>query len=169
TGISSVEIGLLVGMYIVTVGATEVGYHRLFAHRSFEAKPALRVILAILGSMAGQGPVIYWAATHRHHHLHSDLPEDPHSPYIHEGKPLGWWQGLWHSHIGWFFTSKMTNAVFFAKDLVQDTAIVKVSQLYVVWVVLGVVIPGIMGFVLTWSWIGAVKGLLWGGFVRIFL
>lgn len=169
TGISSVEISLLVGMYIITVGATEVGYHRHFAHRSFEAKPALRVILGILGSMAGQGPVIYWAATHRHHHLNSDLPDDPHSPYTHEGKPLGWWQGLWHSHIGWFFTSKMTNAMCFAKDLIQEPAIVKVSQLYVVWVVLGVVIPGVIAFLVTGTLLGTLKGVLWGGFVRMFL
>ncbi|MBW4687489.1 MAG: acyl-CoA desaturase [Komarekiella atlantica HA4396-MV6] len=169
TGISSVEIGLFVGMYIVTVGATEVGFHRHFAHRSFEAKPTVRAILAILGSMAGQGPVIYWAATHRHHHQHSDLPEDPHSPYIHEGKQLGWWHGLWHSHIGWFFSSKMTNAVFFAKDLIQDPLIVKISQLYLVWIIIGLAIPAVLGGIITWTWMGALKGLLWGGFVRMFV
>ena len=30
-------------------------------------------------------------------------------------------------------------------------------------------IPAVIGGLLTWSWMGAVTGLIWGGFVRIFL
>jgi stearoyl-CoA desaturase (delta-9 desaturase) len=36
-------------------------------------------------------------------------------------------------------------------------------------VLLGLAIPTVLGGVLTWTWLGAVKGLLWGGMVRLFL
>jgi stearoyl-CoA desaturase (Delta-9 desaturase) len=169
TGVQSLDLWILLGMYLVVVSATEVGLHRHFAHRSFEAKPAVRAILGILGSMAGQGPVIYWAVTHRHHHLNSDRPDDPHSPYVWEGKPMGWWQGLWHSHVGWFFTSKMTNAICFGKDLVQNPLIVKISRLYPLWVLLGIAIPGIIAGAIAGTWLAVLKGCLWGGLVRMCL
>lgn len=44
-------------------------YHRLFTHRSFKTTRTLRALLAVLGSMAVEGPVIEWVATHRKHHL----------------------------------------------------------------------------------------------------
>ena len=56
-----------------------VGFHRLFTHRSFEAK-TVRGVLAALGSVAIEGPVISWVADHRKHHAFSDQPGDPHSP-----------------------------------------------------------------------------------------
>jgi stearoyl-CoA desaturase (delta-9 desaturase) len=57
----------------------------------------------------------------------------------------------------------------FAKELLRDPVITKVNQLYQVWVILGLAIPTVLGGVLTWTWIGALQGLMWGGFVRIFL
>ncbi len=64
-GLGGVDVGLLVGVYAVTTAAVRVGFHRQFAHRAFRTNAITRVILAIAGSMAAQGPVIYWAATHR--------------------------------------------------------------------------------------------------------
>ena len=57
-----------------------VGYHRLFTHRSFKTTRTLRALFAVLGSMAVEGPVIEWAATHRKHHRFSDHPGDPTAP-----------------------------------------------------------------------------------------
>lgn len=164
-----VEIGLLSVMYVFTSLGITVGFHRHFAHRAFKAEPALRVVLGIFGSMAAQGPLVYWAATHRRHHLFSERQGDPHSPYIHEGERLGFWRGLFHSHIGWMLHSKMTNAAAVAKDLVRDPLVAKVNDLYILWVFLGLVIPAVLGGVLTGSWAGVGNGLLWGGFVRLFL
>src|SRR5207249_1222654 len=53
------------------IGVT-VGFHRLFTHRSFETVRPIRAALAILGSMAAQGTLFSWIASHRQHHQCSD-------------------------------------------------------------------------------------------------
>lgn len=163
------DIGLLAVMYVITTLGVTAGFHRQFAHRSFKAKPGLRVALGIAGSMAAQGNLIYWVATHRRHHQYSEGEGDPHSPYVHDGKPLSRLRGLWHSHLGWMLDSQMTNTVKFTKDLMRDPAIRRVNDLYPLWVVLGLVLPAILGGVLSLSWAGALTGFLWGGMVRMFL
>ena len=168
-GIGWIEIGLLVSLYSLSAIGITVGFHRYFAHCAFKTSLPVKIILLFLGSMAAQGPVIHWVSHHRRHHQYSDQPEDPHSPYINEGKSLSWWHGLWHSHTGWMLNSKISNSALFAKDLLRDPVIIKMNRLYLVWVALGLVIPTVVGGLLTWTWVGAVQGLLWGGFVRLFL
>jgi stearoyl-CoA desaturase (delta-9 desaturase) len=168
-GISRVEIGILIGMYTTIMIGVTVGFHRYFAHRAFQANGVLKVILAILGSMAAQGPILFWVASHRCHHAYSDQPGDPHSPHLH-GK--GIWnllRGLWHAHIGWMFSDKIANSLYYAPDLLRDLTLFKINQLYFVWVSLGLIIPAVLGGVLMGTWIGVFKGFLWGGLVRIFL
>ena len=48
----------------------------------------VRALLAVLGSMAVEGPVIEWVATHRKHHRYSDSPGDPHSPHVDQAPGL---------------------------------------------------------------------------------
>ncbi|MBS0558861.1 MAG: acyl-CoA desaturase [Proteobacteria bacterium] len=167
--ITMVDVVLLVVMYSLTLLGVTAGFHRLFAHSAFVAKPALRAALGILGSMAAQGTLIYWAATHRRHHHFSEGEGDPHSPYRIDGRELGFWEGLWHSHLGWMLNSKMTNTVRYAKDLIRDPVISRVNDLYYLWVALGLIIPAVAGALLTQSWYGGLTGMLWGGFVRLFL
>ena len=69
-------------------------YHRYFAHRSFKTSRIFQFFIAVLGQSSAQRGVIWWAAVHRHHHLHSDTEHDVHSPRHH---------GFWYSHIGWIF------------------------------------------------------------------
>lgn len=86
-GISVVDVALLAVMYVVTIIGETVGYHRHFAHRAFDTSKTMRAILAILGSMTAQGPIVFWVAVHRRHHAYSDREGDPHSPNLH-GKGL---------------------------------------------------------------------------------
>jgi stearoyl-CoA desaturase (delta-9 desaturase) len=74
-----IYLALLVGMYTATAIGITVGYHRLFTHGSFKTPRPIVALLAILGSMAVEGPVLQWAAIHRCHHQHSDEHDDPHS------------------------------------------------------------------------------------------
>lgn len=168
-GIGPVEVGLLVSMYAVTIFGIEVGFHRHFSHRAFQTNTVIRVILAVLGSMAAQGGVIYWVANHRRHHQYTDLPGDPHSPHLHGDGLLNRLRGLWHAHVGWALEGEITNSMLFAKDLLQDPVIAKVNRLQQVWVILGLVIPTIVGGILTGTWMGAFQGFIWGGLVRVFL
>lgn len=168
-GISGTAIGLLVMFYSLTMTGIIVGFHRYFSHQSFDTHRPIQVILAILGSMAVQGPLVNWVATHRRHHKYSDSPLDAHSPHWQEEKSLSGWQGWWHSHIGWMLTSKMTNTTLFAKDILRDPLMAQVNRWYFGWVLLGLMLPALLGGLLTMSLVGAWQGLLWGGLVRIFL
>jgi stearoyl-CoA desaturase (Delta-9 desaturase) len=64
--------------YTLTGLGITVGYHRLFTHRSFKTTRPVRVLLAVLGSMAVEGPVDEWVATHRKHHRFSDHAGERH-------------------------------------------------------------------------------------------
>src|SRR6478752_4295291 len=66
------DLGIMLAMYLPTAFGITIGYHRLFTHRAYDAKPWVRYTLAILGSMAVQGSVIDWIADHRKHHAFTD-------------------------------------------------------------------------------------------------
>ncbi len=168
-GVGATEMGLLAAMYLVSVVGVSVGYHRHFAHRSFKAGPRTRVLLAILGSMAAQGPVLFWVAVHRRHHAYSDRPGDPHSPNLRGAGLLKALSGLWHAHIGWMFSDELTDWTSFTRDILHDRAVFRVNQQYFLWLTLGLVIPSALGGLLTRSWWGVLLGFLWGGLVRIFI
>jgi stearoyl-CoA desaturase (delta-9 desaturase) len=68
---------LATALYLVTGLGVTIGFHRLLTHRSFTAAPALRVVLAIAGSMSFEGDVIGWVAIHRRHHSEALLPSAP--------------------------------------------------------------------------------------------
>lgn len=169
TGIKTIDIVMLSVMYFLTSLGITLGYHRYFAHRSFQTTTACQVILGILGSMSCQGPLIYWASSHRRHHRYSDVPGDPHSPYIDREKNLGWWQGFYHSHMGWTYGHELTNSFLFAKDLVLDKTITMVNKYYYYWVILGLLIPAALEGIVTQSWMGVFRGFIWGGLLRLFL
>src|SRR6185295_6796348 len=75
-GIGALELGLMLGMYLTTACGIEAGFHRYFSHRAFRTGRAMTCVLAVLGSMAAQGPVLFWASTHRRHHAFTDREGD---------------------------------------------------------------------------------------------
>ena len=157
--------------YVVTGLGITVGFHRLFTHRSFKTSRAVRALFGVLGSMAVEGPLIDWVATHRKHHRYSDHPGDPHSPHV--GHPPGWrgeLSGLGHAHLGWMLRGKeMANPRRYAKDLLADRDLRFISRMFPLWVAAGLALPFSLGWALTGSLAGGLTGLLWGGAVRIFV
>jgi stearoyl-CoA desaturase (delta-9 desaturase) len=149
------------------IGIT-VGYHRLFTHRSFQTGPIVRYILAAMGSMAVEGPVIEWVGTHRRHHQCSDDEGDPHSPHHFGGGVRGTLRGLYHAHVGWLFTGRPKGLRRYTADLHADPVVVAASRHFNLWVVIGLVLPALLGGLVTMSWMGALLGFIWGGLVRIF-
>ena len=105
-GLTWTDVGLAVFFYFLTVAGITVGYHRYFTHRSFKADRPLRIGLAIVGSMALQGPVITWVAEHRRHHAFADKEGDPHSPWLFGTSAAAVVRGFWHSHFGWMFRAR---------------------------------------------------------------
>jgi stearoyl-CoA desaturase (delta-9 desaturase) len=166
-----VEFALATVMYLATMIGIDVGYHRHFTHGAFQTTLPIRVLLAILGSMAFQGPLIWWVATHRRHHQHSDQPGDPHSPQRYAGRPYRQLRGLWHAHMGWLFDPACVRApgwARYAQDLYREATIFKVHMAYFTWLLLGLALPAMLDGMLTWRWTGVWLGLLWGGLVRLF-
>lgn len=166
--IGKTEVGLfLVCTVIIGVG-TSVGFHRYFTHRSFKASRPVHIALAILGSMAAQGPVIFWVALHRLHHELSDKSGDPHSPNLHGDGILDRIRGLWYAHVGWTYKYAVPNANYYAGDMIRDKTISKISKQYLWWVAIGLLIPAVLGGLFTQTWFGVLTGFLWGGLVRMF-
>jgi stearoyl-CoA desaturase (delta-9 desaturase) len=166
-GLSWVDIGLAAGFYVVSALGVTVGYHRYFTHGSFKAHRALRVALALAGSLASQGSVVAWVADHRRHHAFSDRDGDPHSPWLFGTSPMAIAKGFWHSHMGWLFGRDKTNIDRFAPDLVADRGIRVVDRLFPLWVALSVLLPAVLGGVIAQSWWGVLTGFLWAGLARV--
>jgi len=162
------DIVLFAAMYLITGLGVEGGLHRYFTHRSFEAAEPVKVFLAVVGSMAAQGPVVFWVANHRLHHAFADTDRDPHSPQPQGPGIWGRAKGLWHGHIGWLFNVKKIDWSRHTRDWLQDRRVMKINGQYFILVLLGIVIPGVIGGLVIQSVHGFVGGILWGGFARIF-
>src|SRR3954462_12584317 len=135
-------------MYVATGLGVTVGFHRLFTHRSFKTGKAVRAVLAALGSMAIEGPVISWVADHRKHHVYSDRPGDPHSPHVDHGVGLkGALRGLLHAHVGWLFVhTERGLKTRYAPDLLADPVVSFISRTFVLWVLAGLAVPFLLGW-----------------------
>lgn len=168
-GFRWVDLGLLVGMYLLTAFGITVGFHRLFTHRSFDTNPVVKFVLAAVGSMAVQASLFSWVAHHRIHHKHSDMPDDPHTPHHKGAGLLGWLRGFWHAHLGWAFTPDADGLSNYVKDLNKSPSLRLASRLFPAWVALGLLLPGVVGGLVSGTWGGALLGLIWGGLVRILL
>jgi len=166
-GIQLHDLGMMVAFYVIGCLGITVGYHRYFTHKSFKAQPWLSVVLGIAGSLAIQGSVVRWVADHRRHHAYSDKEGDPHSPWLFGTSPVAVAKGFMHAHFGWLFVCTETNERRFAPDLLADRAIMRVSNSFAWLVVASLVLPAVIGGLLTWSWWGALTGFFWGGLVRM--
>jgi stearoyl-CoA desaturase (Delta-9 desaturase) len=155
--------------YVATGLGVTVGFHRHFTHRAFKTRRWMRGALAILGSAAIEGPVISWVADHRKHHAFADVEGDPHSPHVDHGHGLrGALKGLWHAHVGWLFLhTHRGNKQRYAPDLLKDPLVRFVDRTFVLWALLGLLVPAGLGYLIGGSWYAALTGLLWGGAVRM--
>ncbi len=101
TGWSPVAVAACIIFYLIRMFAITGGYHRYFSHRSYDTSRAFQFILAVLGASSAQKGPLWWAASHRHHHKHSDTEEDLHSPGL---------RGMWWAHMGWVLSKEHDNA-----------------------------------------------------------
>ena len=94
TGITWQAVAIGVTLYWLRMFAITAGYHRYFSHRAYSTSRLFQFVLAFLAQSTTQKSVLWWAAKHRHHHLHSDTAHDVHSPRH---------KGFFYSHVGWIF------------------------------------------------------------------
>jgi stearoyl-CoA desaturase (Delta-9 desaturase) len=156
----------VVGYVLIGLGVT-IGYHRLLTHRSFQTYKPLEYLFAVLGSMSFQGSVIDWVADHRKHHAHTDEEGDPHSPHVGHGTGL---RGLVHAHVGWLFdTHGRASGRKYAPDLCEDAGMRTINKFFGFWTLLSLLVPAGLGWLIHGDAAGALRGLVWGGLVRVFL
>ncbi len=96
-GFSWPSLAAAVFLYLIRMFAITGFYHRYFSHRTFKTSRPIQFLFAVLGNSSMQRGPLWWAATHRHHHKHSDHEEDIHSPVV---------SGFLWSHIGWLTSMK---------------------------------------------------------------
>ena len=109
-GFSWVALLACIATYSMRIFGITAGYHRYFSHNSYKTSRPFQFFLAFLGGTSAQLGALWWAAHHRHHHLHSDTEKDIHSPHI---------KGFFWSHIGWLLCSKYAKTEL---DRIQDYA-----------------------------------------------
>ncbi len=163
------DLALFFVMYLIAGFGITGGYHRLFTHRSFQCPTWVRFLFGVAGSMAVQGPLFFWVATHRRHHQYSDVDGDPHSPHEHGEGMVGLVKGFWHAHLGWMFRGADAMATRSLPDLSRDGTARLIHRGFLAWALAGMVIPAILGGLIQQSWMGALTGFLWGGLARIFV
>jgi stearoyl-CoA desaturase (delta-9 desaturase) len=96
TGFALVDLVLVVVLFEVRMFFITAGYHRYFAHKSFQMNRAMQFVFAFGGLTAAQKGPLWWAAHHRTHHRYTDTDRDPHTPL----------RGFWWSHIGWILSGE---------------------------------------------------------------
>jgi stearoyl-CoA desaturase (Delta-9 desaturase) len=94
SGVTWFAVTICLFLYWVRMFAIGAGYHRYFSHRAYSTSRVFQFIIAFIAQSSAQKSVLWWAAKHRHHHLHSDTQGDVHSPRH---------KGFTYSHIGWIF------------------------------------------------------------------
>src|SRR5947209_7775822 len=103
--VDGADLAVMAAMYVLTAFGITLGFHRLLTHRSYATHRWIEYALAVIGTMAVQGPVITWVADHRKHHAHTDRDGDPHSPHVGRASGVrGALGGLFFAHVGWLFT-----------------------------------------------------------------
>lgn len=130
----------IVATYIVSGISITAGYHRLFAHKTYEANPLVKFLFLVLGATAFQNSVLKWASDHRLHHSKVDSQDDPYN--INEG--------FFFAHMGWIFLNKNSDIkTRYAKDMLKDKLIMWQHNYYTsIAVFFGIVIPGFVAFYL---------------------
>ncbi len=140
--------------YATGMGIT-VGYHRLFAHRSYKTNGFVKAILLIFGGCALQNSALKWCNDHRVHHGKVDTEQDPYN--INEG--------FFYAHMGWILLQEDIENYKFSKDLLNDPLIMLQHKFYLPMIIFfSFIFPGFLGHVLFDSFLG---GFFVAGFLRV--
>ena len=77
----------------------EIGFHRLFAHKSYTTTAFKSRLLLLLGTLSCVGSSLSWVAAHKVHHRFSDRPGDPQNAHTRKRWEiwLGFFKDDWHA------------------------------------------------------------------------
>jgi stearoyl-CoA desaturase (delta-9 desaturase) len=152
------HFGTFFVMFLLTGFSITAGYHRFFAHKTYEAKWPLRLMVLLFGAGAFENSVLMWTSDHRRHHKHTDHDDDPYNIQ----------KGFFHAHMGWIlFKLDAEPPLDNVPDLERDPLVRwQHRYVHVLAVLVGFVLPSLAGFLYD-GWVGALGGLLIGGVARV--
>jgi stearoyl-CoA desaturase (delta-9 desaturase) len=147
-----------VAYYFATGLGITAGYHRLWAHTSYQATVPLKIFLAAVGGGAVEGSIRWWARDHRAHHRYTDTDKDPYSVR----------KGLLYSHLGWMIMKQNPKRIGRTdiSDLNDDPVVVWQHKNYIkVVFIMGLAFPTLVAGLGWGDWLG---GFIYAGILRIF-
>ena len=157
-GISWVEPIIFVSFYLACGLSITAGYHRLFSHRTHKAAWPMRLFYALFGAAAFQNSAIKWCSDHRRHHLKTDEEEDPYSVK----------KGFMWAHMGWVMVDQGEEIVEHVEDLQEDKILAwQDRHIFLIGFLVGIVLPGVVGFLAIGGMHGFLGGMIYGGFLRV--
>lgn len=157
-GISWFEPVIFFFFYFASGLSITAGYHRLFSHRTHKGEWPLRLFYALFGAAAFQNSAIKWCSDHRRHHLKTDEEEDPYSVT----------RGFMWAHIGWVMVDEGDEIVEHVEDLQADKILAwQDRHIFMIGFLVGIVLPGLVGFALLGNIHGLLGGMIYGGFLRV--
>jgi stearoyl-CoA desaturase (delta-9 desaturase) len=148
-------IALFVFYALATGLSITGGYHRLFSHRSYEAKPLVKLFYLIFGSAALEGSAIKWCSDHRRHHKKVDTEEDPYNIN----------KGFFYAHMGWVFLKDDPQyRELQVADLKADPLVAwQDRNNFAIAIYVGFLLPTLIGLSFGSPW----GGLLYGTLLRV--
>jgi stearoyl-CoA desaturase (Delta-9 desaturase) len=157
-GIDGFQVAMFVFFFVATGMSITFGYHRLFAHRTFQTTRLIRFLALVFGASTFENSVLDWVSDHRRHHKHTDHEEDPYDIS----------RGLFYAHLGWMlFKLKPKPPMDNVQDLRRDPMIVWQAKYWLILaLIVGFAIPGVLGFLYS-GWSGALGGVLIAGLLRV--
>ncbi len=159
-GFSATQWGIFVACMFFSGLSITAGYHRLWAHKAYEAHPVIEFIFALGGAFALQNSALHWSSDHRVHHGQVDDPvKDPYAAT----------RGFWYSHIGWMlrdYQGENYSDYSNARDLQKNKVVMWQHKHYMKLVILmNIGFPALLGWLT-----GDVFGmLLLAGLLRLVL
>jgi len=145
TGLGAAAALWAAALYLLRMLATTAIYHRLIAHRSYQAPRLVWWLGSLVAASAGQMGPSWWKAHHQMHHRHVDGDGDPHTPLL----ASAGWRGFWHAQLGWLLSSGFHPASLPA-DVEADPVLRLIDRAHV--------LPPLALALLSW-WIGGLEWL----------
>ncbi|CDK26593.1 unnamed protein product [Kuraishia capsulata CBS 1993] len=145
-------------LYVFSGLSITAGYHRLWAHRAYQARLPVRLFYAFFGAGSVEGSIKWWAHSHRIHHRYTDTVRDPYDAR----------QGFWYSHMGWMLT--VPNPRYKARADITDLSddwVVRAQHRHYLMVMAfsGFLLPSLIA---GYFWGDYLGGFIYGGILKVF-
>ncbi len=156
-GLDVFQIGLFLFYFLATGLSITMGYHRLFAHRSYTASWPVRLWTLVFGACAFEDSALDWASDHRNHHKHVDGDDDPYNIS----------RGFFWAHMGWIFFKLYPRRLENVADPEKDRLVMWQNRWHrAIAVGVGLILPALIGLAVG-GWVAALGAFLIAGVTRV--